>query len=279
MNELRVALQASPYCVENPKPLMFPAAAQPLLQKVRRWLARWSGGCSCVSAPKSIIVFGSHLFPMQRCCNTRWRYQASSCGSMRDIIKVHPNPFLHNPKPLYAQPQPSSSAEDLFPYPFSPQSVVSASTQSRPYAIPTPNTHTVSRYELFGATQVHFIKHVHNAIEAGAIYASAEGDLRVGNLRYAAPVIVNRYNPPHDDPKAKSELESSDGRVVSHIASYRTPSGSSSLRFGGPYTCMWVHLIPGIITINPSDLERLGPPNESSGSSALTLGTTLHLST
>jgi hypothetical protein len=87
---------------------------------------------------------------------------------------------------------------------------------------------------------VHFIKHVHNAIEAAAIYATVEGDLRVGNLRFAAPVIVNRYNPSHDDPKAKSELESCDGRVVSHIASYRTPSGSSSLRFGGPYSCMCV---------------------------------------
>jgi hypothetical protein len=86
---------------------------------------------------------------------------------------------------------------------------------------------------------VHFIKHVHNGIEAAALYATAEGDVRVGNLRYAAPVLVNRYNQSHDDPKAKTELESSDGRIVTHIASYRTPSGSSSLRFGGPYTCMY----------------------------------------
>ena len=85
---------------------------------------------------------------------------------------------------------------------------------------------------------VHFIKHIHNGIEAAALYATAEGDVRVGNLRFAAPVLVNRYNQPHDDPKAKTELESSDGRIVTHIASYRTPSGSSSLRFGGPYTCM-----------------------------------------
>ena len=66
---------------------------------------------------------------------------------------------------------------------------------------------------------VHFIKHVHNALDAAAIYATAEGDVRVGNLRFAAPVLVNRYNQAHDDAKAKRELESADGRTVTHIAS------------------------------------------------------------
>ncbi len=121
---------------------------------------------------------------------------------------------------------------------------------------------------------VHFIKHVHNAIEAAAIYATVEGDVRVGNLRFAAPVLVNRYNASHDDPKAKSELESCDGRVVSHIASYRTPSGSSSLRFGGPYSCMCVQQILKYITINPSHSELVGLQREFWVSNAAMQGTT-----
>ena len=111
------------------------------------------------------------------------------------------------------------------------------------------------------------MKHVHNALEAASLYATVEGDVRLGNLRFAAPVIVNRYNTSHDDPKAQTQLQSSDGRVVTHIASCRTPSGSSSLRWQR-VTCwlfvcamraVYLHLCVCVACFNQNDIMCVFP--------------------
>jgi hypothetical protein len=72
----------------------------------------------CKRRKIKIGVFGSHLFPMPRFVTFRLRYQSSSCGSMRDIIKVHPAPFFRNRKPLHnLNHHPAPRTRSLIPPP------------------------------------------------------------------------------------------------------------------------------------------------------------------
>jgi hypothetical protein len=94
---------------------------------------------------------------------------------------------------------------------------------------------SVARVLIHALKQLHALRHVHNAIEPAAIHVHTSGELCLGNLRFAAPVFVNRYN----QTQARA-LESSAAASNSppRVASFRTPSGSSALQFSGPWLCM-----------------------------------------
>ena len=96
--------------------------------------------------------------------------------------------------------------------------------------------------------------HVHNAIEPAAIHVHSDGEIRLGNLRFAAPVFVNRYNQTH----ARASESSGEAESPPRIASFRTPSGSSALQFGGPWTCMSPERLLGLECSYASDVWSLG---------------------
>jgi hypothetical protein len=96
--------------------------------------------------------------------------------------------------------------------------------------------------------------HVHNAVEPAAIYIHTDGELRLGNLRFAAPVYVNRYNQTQSRALDLSAASDSPPRV----ANFRTPSGSSALHFSGPWICMSPERLLGLECSYSSDVWSLG---------------------
>lgn len=95
---------------------------------------------------------------------------------------------------------------------------------------------------------------VHNAIEPAAIHVHTDGDVRLGNLRFAAPVFVNRYN----QTQARASESSGVAQSPLRIASFRTPCGSSSLQFSGPWICMSPERLLGLECSYASDVWSLG---------------------
>ena len=97
--------------------------------------------------------------------------------------------------------------------------------------------------------------HVHNAVEPAAIHAGTDGDIRLGNLRYAAPVHINRYN---QTPARALAAAGAPSPSPPRVASFRTPSGSSAVQFSGPWTCMSPERLLGLECSYASDVWSLG---------------------
>jgi hypothetical protein len=95
---------------------------------------------------------------------------------------------------------------------------------------------------------------VHNAIEPAAIHVDVDGSIRLGNLRFAAPVYVNRYN----QTQARAMESASAAASPPRVASFRTPSGSSALQFSGPWTCMSPERLLGLECSFSSDVWSFG---------------------
>jgi len=95
---------------------------------------------------------------------------------------------------------------------------------------------------------------IHNAIEPAAIHVHTDGDVRLGNLRFAAPVFVNRYN----QTQARASQSSGVAQSPLRVASFRTPSGSSALQFSGPWICMSPERLLGLECSYASDVWSLG---------------------
>jgi serine/threonine protein kinase len=73
-------------------------------------------------------------------------------------------------------------------------------------------------------------------------------------MRFAAPVFVNRYNQTQERAAESASISDSPPRV----ASFRTPSGSSALQFGGPWICMSPERVLGLECSYSSDVWSLG---------------------
>ena len=95
---------------------------------------------------------------------------------------------------------------------------------------------------------------MHNAVEPAAIHVGTEGDIRLGNLRYAVPVHINRYN----QTQARTLVAPGATDSPPRVASFRTPSGSSAVQFSGPWVCMSPERLLGLECSYASDVWSLG---------------------
>jgi len=81
-----------------------------------------------------------------------------------------------------------------------------------------------------------------------------DGDLRLGIMRFAASVFVYWYNQTQERAAETASISNSPPRV----ASFRTPSGSIALQFGGPWICMSPERLLGLECSYSSDVWSLG---------------------